>query len=97
MAASVPAFLLAGRDTRDALDNSSPGNFYDWDKNARSFSGMAASFGRSFNLTDVDVPERIRGNEVSPSFFEVLGVGAEIGRTFLPEETAAESPTVVRP
>jgi putative ABC transport system permease protein len=80
---------------REALDNSSPANFYDWQQNSRSFSGMAASFGRSFNLTDVDIPERIRGNEVSPNFFDVLGVDAAIGRTFLLGESAPDAPSVV--
>ncbi len=81
--------------SRDELSNSSPANFNDWQKHSRSFSGIAASFGRSFNLTHGDVPERIRGNEVSPNFFEVLGVDAELGRTFLLGDSVPNEPSVV--
>ena len=38
------------------------------------------------NVTGTDEPERLRGEQVTTSYFPVLGVRAAVGRTFLPEE-----------
>lgn len=50
-----------------------------------AFSGVAAFNGTQFSLGG-ETPERIRGMVVSGNYFEVLGVPAQVGRTFLPEE-----------
>ena len=44
-----------------------------------------------------DPPERVRGHLVSGNYFDVLGVNAALGRTFLPEEdlTPGTHPVVV--
>ena len=67
-------------------DTPSPANFLDWQKQATSFSGMAAMYERSFNLTGVGEPERLEGRRVSANLFELLGVSARLGRTFVPED-----------
>ena len=56
---------------------------------ARSFIPITVTFGGE--------TERVIGNAVSANYFDVLGVKAAIGRTFLPEEeqTATTSPVVV--
>ncbi len=64
----------------------SPANFLDWQKQAQSFTGMAAMAERSFNLTGVGEPERLDGRRVSANLFELLGVPAMLGRTFVPED-----------
>ncbi|HEU0207376.1 MAG TPA: ABC transporter permease [Candidatus Udaeobacter sp.] len=64
----------------------SPANFLDWQKQARSFTGMAATVERSFNLTGVGEPERLDGRRVSANLFDLLGVSALLGRTFVPED-----------
>jgi putative ABC transport system permease protein len=64
----------------------SPANFLDWRKQAQSFTGMAAMAERSFNLTGVGEPERLEGRRVSANLFELLGVSARLGRTFVPED-----------
>jgi putative ABC transport system permease protein len=38
------------------------------------------------NLTGTDEPERVRGEQVTASYFPLLGIRAAVGRTFLPEE-----------
>ena len=50
-----------------------------------AFSGVAAFNGTQFSLGG-ETPERIRGMVVSGNYFDVLGVPAQVGRTFLPEE-----------
>src|SRR5204863_489816 len=64
----------------------SPANFLDWQKQAQSFTGMAAMAERSFNLTGVGEPERLEGRRVSANLFELLGVPALLGRTFVPDD-----------
>jgi putative ABC transport system permease protein len=67
-------------------DTPSPANFLDWQKQATSFTGMAAMSERSFNLTGAGEPERIEGRRVSANLFDLLGVSARLGRTFVPED-----------
>ena len=50
-----------------------------------AFDGVAAFTDTAFSLGG-DTPERIRGMVVSGNYFEVVGVPAHLGRTFLPEE-----------
>ena len=64
----------------------SPANFLDWRKQTQSFTGMAAMAERSFNLTGVGEPERLEGRRVSANLFELLGVPALFGRTFVPDD-----------
>ena len=64
----------------------SPANFLDWQKQASSFTGMAAMVERSFNLTGVGEPERLDGRRVSANLFDLLGVRAVRGRTFVPDD-----------
>jgi predicted permease len=61
-------------------------NFLDWERMNRSFAGMAAYRGESFNLTGAGQPEYIPGAVVAANFFSVLGVKPLQGRTFTPDE-----------
>jgi putative ABC transport system permease protein len=70
-----------------------PGNVISWRERNVVFSGIAwylAGPDRHGGLADLtlggDQPERVRGLHVSPNFFDILGVSARIGRTFLPGE-----------
>ena len=49
----------------------------------------------SFNLTGTGEPERIDGQRVSGSLFQLLGVEPQLGRAFLPEEDRAGANHVV--
>jgi predicted permease len=46
------------------------------------FSGVLARYGTSFTVADGGSAERVEGELVSGNYFEVLGVGAALGRTF---------------
>ena len=59
--------------------------FMDLQQNS-SFSQIAAIDDANFNVNFGGVPERIESAVVSPSFFQVLGVQAQVGRVFLAEE-----------
>ena len=61
-------------------------HFLEWRKSVRSFEQMALIGGTTFNLTGTGDPERLPAARVSPALFPMLGIQAQLGRTFLEEE-----------
>src|SRR6266404_5139681 len=61
-------------------------DFVVWREQSRSFEDIVASQGSDFALTGEGEPERLDGTRVSASYFNLLGVSAALGRTFLPSE-----------
>ena len=59
--------------------------FVDLQQN-QSLSHLAAISSTSFNINITGTPERIDSAVVSTTFFPLLGVQAQLGRVFLPEE-----------
>jgi putative ABC transport system permease protein len=71
-------------------------NFLDWQKENQTFEEMACYRGGSYNLTGVDIPERISYMQVSSNFLPMLGVSPIAGRLFEQTDDRAEAePTVV--
>ena len=67
----------------------SPGKFYDWQRDARSFEGMAMyqCFGfRELALTGTGTARPVRATAVSAGFFEVVRARPALGRVFRPDE-----------
>src|SRR5262249_45179570 len=64
----------------------SPANFYDWQRDARSFDGMALYRSRRFALTGSGGAESVVAGAVGDGFFSVVGAAPVLGRLFLPEE-----------
>src|SRR5260370_34262807 len=62
--------------------------FVDLQQN-QSLSHVAAIDTTSFNINISGAPERIDSAVVSTTFFPMLGVQAQVGRVFLPEEGQA--------
>jgi len=73
----------------------SPANFYDWQRQATAFEGMALYGGRSFTLTGRGAARAIGGAAVGAGFFDVLRVQAAHGRLFRPDEDAPGARVVV--
>jgi predicted permease len=68
----------------------SPGKFYDWQRDAQSFEGMAmyqcCGF-RELALTGTGITTRtIRATAVSAGFFEIVRARPALGRIFRPDE-----------
>jgi putative ABC transport system permease protein len=63
----------------------------------RSFNGVAAAAMAPFSLGRGNRGERVWGEMVSGNYFQVLGVGAVVGRTLLPSDDVApgKHPVVV--
>jgi putative ABC transport system permease protein len=61
-------------------------NFLDWSRDNEVFDFMAAQSGGAATLTGRGEPVQIRGDRVSARYFDIFGIQAEHGRTFLPRE-----------
>jgi predicted permease len=72
-------------------------DYLDYRDQSRSFDGMAAATGsREFSLArEGGEPELLRGEFVTANYFDVLGVGASRGRTFVEEEGREPAHVVV--
>ena len=60
--------------------------FLDWKEQSASFEDMAVLERGSGTVNGFGEPEQIPGLRVSANYFDMLGVGAALGRTFLPAE-----------
>ncbi len=61
-------------------------DYLDRSKMTKVFSGVALIGGAGYEVGMQGSPERIRGEYVTPSFFQVLGVRPILGRTFTEDE-----------
>ncbi|HEV3409019.1 MAG TPA: ABC transporter permease, partial [Chthoniobacterales bacterium] len=88
-----PEQLVAVYEKRPALgrerNSVSPPDFLDWKAQNNVFQHIAAYTSASLNRTDADEPERLIATTASADFFATLGVPAQLGRTFAPEEDQA--------
>jgi predicted permease len=62
-------------------------DFTDFRDHLKLFDGIAVTRSSAFSVGKEGHAERVWGELVSGNFFSVLGVKAEIGRTFLPSES----------
>ena len=61
-------------------------NFLDWERQNRCFQFLSAIAGDTVTLTGSGNPEELNVQRVSAQYFNVLGVGATLGRTFAASE-----------
>ena len=73
--------------------NVAPGNYQDWQAQSQTFDDVAAFGSIALNLSGSGEPERLNGQAVTASFFDVLGVPPMLGRTF----AAGDAPDSVVP
>jgi putative ABC transport system permease protein len=70
-------------------------NFEAWRDSAQAFDGMAALVPRPVTLVEGDTPQRILGAEVSPGYFDLIGVVPAHGREFASRDARAGAAGVV--
>lgn len=70
-------------------EDAAPANMLDWREQVGTFTDVAAypSFPGTTTLTGYGEPRLLNTQEVTGNFFSVLGVGAQLGRTFTDAET----------
>lgn len=73
----------------------SPGNFQEWRNRARSFEQIAAFADFDYNLTGLDVPERVHAKATSAEFFSLLQVTPMLGRAWQREDEAPGAAPVI--
>jgi predicted permease len=70
-------------------------NFIDWREQNSTLENLGAFRFRGVTLTGVEDPEQLRALSMSSGVFRVLGVDAEVGRTFSEDEERRRDPVVV--
>ena len=80
--------LLWATNTKsgDREDVASYPDFEAWKAQTSSFDGMAAFTARGVTLSGGARPERVASIQVTPGFFELLGVPIAAGRTFVADD-----------
>jgi putative ABC transport system permease protein len=73
----------------------STGDFYDWQRDSRSFSHLALVGADRMTLSGQGEPELLGVVRVSGDFSNVLGTAALLGRTLLPADDAPGKPAAV--
>jgi predicted permease len=72
-----------------------PGGLAALQQGSRTMQLAGYTPGLELNLTGQGEPWRLNGSAVSANLFEVLGVGVEVGRSFLPGEDVAGRDNIV--
>src|SRR5438477_7269309 len=72
-------------------------DYFDWQKESKTFEHLACTHKESRNLSGIPgrEPERISCASVTRNFFNIIGLPAEIGRTFSENEDKVGAPPVV--
>ena len=83
------------RGTDSNFRSANANDLYQWRENSQSFESMSALRGNTVILTGTDQSERLWSRRVAERFFETLGVGAQLGRTFTDQDYGADAPRVV--
>ncbi len=88
-------FVIYGREPGGATSTPSPAWFLDFRRDCHSFENVAGYRSSALNLVAEDQAERIEGAVVTPDFFAVMGVHAQLGRTLNPSADAPGRPRAV--
>ena len=80
---SVWEKLPGGRNDNNLISTL---NFLDWERQNRCFQFLSAVAGDTVTLAGSGSPEELNVQRVSASYFNALGVGATLGRTFAASE-----------
>jgi len=89
------AVILGSSEKHGGNFSMPPADFLDFRGQNRSFTGMAAAEVWWPSLTGSGEPEELHGLHASASLFDVLGVPAALGRTFVAEDDRPDSSHVV--
>ena len=81
------AFIASTSGGEANVNAMSTTDFIDYRDQSRSFTAMAAMSSQTMNVTSADAePVRVQAAQVGARFFDIMGVGAQHGRTFLDGE-----------
>ena len=94
--AGVLAFVNSkiDRDRAGSITSSSLPDYEDW-RRLTSFESVALLSGWTFNVSGLELPERIFGARVSGSLFPLLGTPPLLGRTIEPDDDRPQTAEVL--
>jgi predicted permease len=78
--------VLIAEESSFSVISTSYENYLDWRDQSHSFESMEATRGGTITLTGAGEPERLNVRMATAGLFPMLGINAQIGRTFLSEE-----------
>jgi putative ABC transport system permease protein len=84
--ARVVVFLNSTATAPGAITSSSLPDYEDWQRQLTSFETLGLLSGWTFNVTGLDLPERVFGARVSGSLFPTLGTPPLLGRAIEPDD-----------
>src|SRR5947209_8842757 len=87
--------MLADKKRGETSRSHAYPNFADMRAQNKTFAALAAYTDTGASLTGDSAPERINGVTASAELFKLLGVGAQLGRTFSPEDEQPDAGVVV--
>jgi putative ABC transport system permease protein len=73
----------------------SPPDFAAFRERARSYDGLAAFRSVEYELSGIDVPDRVSAAKISASLMDVLGRSPALGRAFTREEDTGRQPVAI--
>jgi putative ABC transport system permease protein len=82
----VVAFLNSRSGTTLSVSSSSVPDYEDWTRQLTSFESMGLLSGWTFNITSLELPERVFGARVTGSLFPTLGTPPLLGRGIEPAD-----------
>jgi putative ABC transport system permease protein len=82
----VVVFLNSTTAAAGAITSSSLPDYEDWQRQLTSFDSVGLLSGWTFNVTGLDLPERVFGARVSGSLFPTLGTPPLLGRVIEPDD-----------
>ena len=92
----APDQLVTVWETGARKSRVAPANFFDWRRESKSFTNLAAFGAVGFTLSGSGEAERVGGARVSANYFDVLGVTPLLGRGFVAQdETPGTSPVIL--
>jgi putative ABC transport system permease protein len=72
-----------------------PDTFADWQERNHVFADMAAFANGEVALTEDGEPEKVASQSVTPNLFALIGAGAALGHSFIPDDIKPGQPRVV--
>jgi putative ABC transport system permease protein len=84
----------ANASRRQSTGLVAPVRLEEWQRDNRSFDGLAGCYFENLSDTTGPLPERVVAMRISPRFFTVLGTAAALGRTPSPDEERFGGPAI---
>src|SRR5262245_43670145 len=84
--ARLLTFLNSRSEAPGAIASSSLPDYEDWRQRLTSFESFGVLSGWTFNITGLELPERVFGARVGGSLFQTLGTPPLLGRVLSPED-----------